>query len=154
VPGSDEEPARPAARIVQLGVDRRYRAEQQQCLVDEVRAQVEQDPPARPADRDLFPGGARARARWLAARRAGTAPSASPAASTRIPPARNPAATGITLAVSGGTAEVTTAGPAPLARLEWPRIAGGPQWPRRVLVNGAAWVTDPGDPDRLAATPP
>jgi len=50
VPHSDEEPARAAARIVQLGVDRRYRAEQQQRLVDDVRAQIEQDPATRGRD--------------------------------------------------------------------------------------------------------
>jgi hypothetical protein len=47
VPERDEEPAWSAVGVIELGVDRPYRAEQQQRLVDEVRAQVEQDPTAR-----------------------------------------------------------------------------------------------------------
>jgi hypothetical protein len=50
MPHRDEEPARRPARIVQLGVDRRDRAEQQQRLVGDVRAQVEQDPATRGRD--------------------------------------------------------------------------------------------------------
>ena len=50
VPHGDEEPARAAACIVQFGVDRYDRAEQQQRLVDDVRTKVEQDPSARCRD--------------------------------------------------------------------------------------------------------
>ncbi len=48
----------PAARVVDLAVDLRGGAEELQGLIDQVRAQIEQQPAARRAGRDLAPGGA------------------------------------------------------------------------------------------------
>ena len=63
--------------------------------------------------------------------------------------------TQITLATSGGTAALTTDGPAPLARVEWPMLPapGAPDWPRRLTVNARPWVLDRSSPARLSATP-
>ncbi len=64
--------------------------------------------------------------------------------------------TRITLATSGGTAALTTDGPAPLARVEWPMLPapGAPDWPpRRLTVNARPWVLDRSSPARLSANP-
>jgi len=60
--------------------------------------------------------------------------------------------TRIALTVTGGAAEITVTGPAPLTRAEWPRIPGE-QPPAQVTVNGQRWTVDEGDPDRLIASP-
>ena len=62
--------------------------------------------------------------------------------------------TRITLATSGGTAAMTTDGPAPLARVEWPMLPspGAPDWPRRLTVNARPWVLNRSAPERLSAT--
>ncbi len=56
------------------------------------------------------------------------------------------------MTMSGGTAEVTTAGPGPLERLEWPRIPGA-EPPHRVIVNGQPWTLDEREAGRLVALP-
>ena len=61
-------------------------------------------------------------------------------------------ATEISMTMSGGTAEVTTAGPGPLGRLEWPRIPGA-EPPHRVIVNDRPWTLDERDEGCLAALP-
>jgi alpha-D-xyloside xylohydrolase len=60
--------------------------------------------------------------------------------------------TRIALTVSGGAAELTVSGPAPLTRAEWPRLPGEDP-PTQVAVNGAAWRVDRGEPDRVVARP-
>jgi hypothetical protein len=60
--------------------------------------------------------------------------------------------TRIALTVSGGAAEVTVTGPAPLARAEWPRVPGE-EPPAQVTVNGQRWTIDSTDPGRLVASP-
>ncbi|HWG13381.1 MAG TPA: TIM-barrel domain-containing protein [Streptosporangiaceae bacterium] len=60
--------------------------------------------------------------------------------------------TRIALTVSGGAAEITVTGPAPLARVEWPRIPGQDP-PGRVAVNGQPWTMNDQHPDRMVAVP-
>jgi alpha-D-xyloside xylohydrolase len=59
--------------------------------------------------------------------------------------------TRIALTVSSGAAELTVAGPAPLTRVEWPRIPGEDP-PGQVAVNGRPWTVDETDPNRVIAT--
>ncbi|HEY0717452.1 MAG TPA: TIM-barrel domain-containing protein [Streptosporangiaceae bacterium] len=61
--------------------------------------------------------------------------------------------TRIALTVSGGAAELTVTGPAPLSRAEWPRIPGQDP-PRQVAVNGRPWTVDGRLADRMVAVPP
>jgi alpha-D-xyloside xylohydrolase len=61
-------------------------------------------------------------------------------------------ATRIALTVSGGAAEITVTGPAPLRRVEWPRIAGEDP-PGQVAVNGRRWIVDESDRNRVIAAP-
>jgi alpha-D-xyloside xylohydrolase len=60
--------------------------------------------------------------------------------------------TRIALTVSGGAAELTVTGPAPLTRVEWPRLPGEAP-PRQVAVNGERWAIDDSDGSRVIAAP-
>jgi alpha-D-xyloside xylohydrolase len=60
--------------------------------------------------------------------------------------------TRIALTVSGGAAEITVTGPAPVTRVEWPPLPGEDA-PRRVTVNGAPWTVDENDHNWVIATP-